>query len=103
MAIKRGDNVKVMVGKDRGKTGKVIRVDKCNQRVWVEGVNMVKKHSRATQQHRQSGIVDKESPINLSNVMYYDENSGKTSRLGFRLNKEGKKVRYLKRTDEVLG
>lgn len=100
MGIKKGDIVKVMVGKDRGKTGKILRVK--DNRVWVQGVNMVQKHQKPTQAQKQGGIVKKESPVNISNVMYYDEEEGKAGRIGYRFKDDGKKVRYLKKTGELI-
>ena len=101
MKIRKGDNVKVITGRERGKNGKVLRVDLKKVRVWVEGLNMVKRHQKPSQTHKQGGIIEKEAPISLSNVMYYDEKAGKASRVGYKLSKEGK-VRIAKRTGDVI-
>jgi len=99
--IRKNDIVMVIAGKDKGKTGRVIEVDRARQRVLVERVNVVKRHQRPTQRHRQGGIIEKESPIHISNVMYYEEKAGKATRIGMK-DIEGKKVRVSKRTGEVL-
>jgi len=101
MKIRKGDMVKVMTGRERGKTGKVLRVDTEKGRVWIERLNLVKRHQKPTQQHRQGGIIEKEAPVHVSNVMYYDEKAGRATRIGMK-ELEGKKVRYSKRSGEVL-
>ncbi len=101
MKIRKDDNVKVITGRERGKTGKVLRVDLKKVRVWVEGLNMVKRHQKPSQTHKQGGIIEKEAPISLSNVMYYDEKAGKASRVGYKLSEEGK-TRIAKRTGSVI-
>ena len=101
MRIRKDDNVKVMTGRGRGKNGRVLRVDLKKARVWVEGLNMVKRHQKPSQTHKQGGIIEKEAPISISNVMYYDEKAGKASRVGYKLSKEGK-VRIAKRTGDVI-
>jgi len=101
MKIRKGDTVKVITGKDKGKTGKVRQVDEKSGRVWLEGLNIVKRHQRPTQTHRQGGIIDKEAPISVSNVMYYDEKGGKASRIGYRIDGDNK-VRIAKRTGDVI-
>ena len=102
MKIRKGDTVMVMAGKEKGKTGKVVRIDKAKGRVWVEKLNFVKRHQRPTQTQRQGGIIEKEAPLSVSNVMYYDEKSAKPSRIGYRFTK-GKKERFAKRSGEALG
>jgi large subunit ribosomal protein L24 len=99
--IRKGDTIQITTGKDKGKTGKVLRIDVAKGRVWVERLNMVKRHQRPSQLHRQGGIIEKEAPLSISNVMYYDEKSGKPSRIGFRV-EEGDKVRFAKRSGEVI-
>jgi large subunit ribosomal protein L24 len=101
MKIRKGDTIQIITGKDKGKTGKVLRIDSAKGRVWVERLNMVKRHQRPTQVHRQGGIIEKEAPLSISNVMYYDEKSAKPSRIGFRVEK-GDKVRFAKRSGEVI-
>ena len=91
--IRRNDTVMVIAGKDKGKTGKVIRVLKDKNAVIVEQVNMVKKHQKPNQQNRTGGIVDKEAPINISNVMLLDGKPGKGTRFKISSGKDGGKVR----------
>jgi large subunit ribosomal protein L24 len=100
LRIKRDDNVKVIAGKDKGKTGRVLRVDRENQRVLVEGVNMVKKAMKKRRQNDQGGIIEIEAPVHISNVMIVTRN-GQTSRIGFRV-ENGVKKRIAKKTGEVL-
>lgn len=99
MKIKKGDTVKVIAGKDNNKEGKVLSVDVKNSKVLVEGVNMVTKHSKPSQANPNGGIVQKEAPIDLSNVMYVHK--GKATRVGFKV-ENGKKVRIAKATGEVI-
>ncbi len=95
--IKKGDTVKVITGKDKGKEGKVLSVK--DGKVIVEGVNTVTKHAKPSQANPQGGIIHKEAAIDVSNVMYV--NKGKTTRVGFKLEGD-KKVRYAKATGEVI-
>ncbi|MCL2461166.1 MAG: 50S ribosomal protein L24 [Defluviitaleaceae bacterium] len=81
--LKRGDKVKVITGKDKGKTGKVLFIDRLEGRVIVEGVNMITKHQKSNMSNRSGGIIHKEAPIHISNVMYMDGN--KPSRIGFQV------------------
>ena len=97
--IKKGDTVKVIAGKDNGKEGKVISVDQKNHKVLVEGVNVVTKHVKPSQANPEGGIIQKEAPIDISNVMYVHK--GKATRVGFKIEKD-KKVRYAKSTGEVI-
>lgn len=106
MKIKKGDKVSVIAGKDKGKEGKVLLVDRKNAKVIVEGVNMIKKHQKAAA-NQQAGIVSKEAPINVSNVMYLYK--GKPTRIGYKVEKvekDGKTVtvksRIAKSTGEVI-
>ncbi len=99
MKIRKGDTVKVIAGKDRDKEGKVLSVDPKKNRVIVEGVNMVTKHNKQSAQNPNGGIVTKEAPVDLSNVMYLHK--GKATRVGFRIEGD-KKVRYAKSTGDVL-
>ena len=100
MKIKKGDTVKVIAGKDNGKEGKVLSVDIKNGKAIVEGVNMVTKHAKPSQANPNGGIIQKEAPIDLSNVMYVHK--GKATRVGFKV-EDGKKVRFAKSTGEVIG
>ena len=102
MKIKKGDTVKVMVGdavKCKGKEGKVISVNKKDNTVLVEGVNMITKHTKPSMANQQGGIVHQEGPIDLSNVMYLHK--GKATRVGFKMDGD-KKVRVAKATGEVI-
>jgi len=95
--IKKGDMVRVIAGKEKGKDGKVVSVR--NGRVLVEGINMVTKHAKPSQANPNGGIVTMESPLDISNVMYLSQ--GKPSRVGFKI-EGGKKVRFAKATGEVI-
>ena len=97
--IKKGDTVKVITGKDKDREGKVLSVDMKNHKVLVEGVNMVTKHTKPSSQNQQGGIVSKEAPIDISNVMYSAK--GQAVRVGFAV-KDGKKVRINKKTGEAI-
>ena len=99
MKLKTGDKVVVIAGKDKGKEGKIVAVDKKNNRVMVEGVNMVSKHTKPNAQNQQGGIIKKVNFIHASNVMYL--HNGKATRLGAMI-KDGKKVRVAKKTGEVI-
>ena len=99
MKIKKGDTVKVMTGKDKGKEGKVMSVDQKNAKVLVEGVNMITKHTKPSAANQNGGIIQKEAPIDVSNVAYVHK--GKTTKIGFKFEKD-KKVRFAKSTGEVI-
>ena len=99
MKIKKGDTVKVIAGKDKDKEGKVIAVNKKDNKVLVEGVNMLTKHTKPSAQNQNGGIVTQEGPINASNVMLVVK--GQTTRVGFKV-EDGKKVRIAKKTGEVI-
>ena len=99
LKIKKGDTVKVITGKDKGKEGKVISVDVKNGKVVVEGVNMITKHSKPSQANPNGGIIQKEAAIDASNVMLVV--GGKATRVGFEV-KDGKKVRVAKATGAVI-
>ena len=99
MKIKKGDTVKVIAGKDKDKEGKVISVDKKNHKVLVDGVNKVTKHTKPSMMNQQGGIIQKEAPIDISNVMYLHK--GQVTRIGFKI-EDGKKVRVAKKTGEVI-
>lgn len=101
MKIRKGDMVKVIAGREKGKTGKVLEVDRQAQRVLIERVNFIKRHQKPTQRYRQGGIIEKEAPLHISNVMVYEEKTGKATRIGSKL-LEGKRVRVSKRSGEVL-
>ena len=99
MKLKKGDNVIVIAGKDKGKAGKILVVDRKKNRVIVEGVNMVSKHTKPSPANQQGGIVNKEAPIDASNVMLVVK--GKATRVGFKMEGD-KKVRVAKATGEVI-
>ena len=99
--IKKGDNVMVMTGKDKGKTGEVLNVLPAKQRVVVRGVNIVKKHTKPSQT-APGGIVERESAVHLSNVALIDPTSNKATKIGFRILEDGRKVRFSKSSSEIL-
>ena len=99
MKIKKGDTVKVIAGKDKDKEGKVVAVDKKNGRVLVEGINKITKHEKPSAANQNGGIVQKEAPIDISNVMYVHK--GKPTRIGFKM-ENGKKVRFAKSTGDIV-
>ena len=99
--IKKGDTVKVLSGADNGKTGKITSVDREKGRAFVEGVNLVSKHTKPSAANPQGGIVKREASVHISNLMVVDS-KGQASRIGRKLNKNGKLVRYSKKTGEVI-
>ena len=99
LKIKKGDTVKVIAGKDNGKEGKVLVADHKNSKVVVEGVNMITKHMKPSQANQNGGIVQKEAPIDASNVMLIYK--GKPTRVGFKMDGD-KKVRVAKKTGDVI-
>ena len=99
--IKKGDTVKVLSGADNGKTGKITSVDREKGRALVEGVNLVSKHTKPSAANPQGGIVKREASVHISNLMVVDS-KGQASRIGRKLNKDGKLVRYSKKSGEVL-
>ena len=100
LKIKKGDTVKVIAGKDNGKEGKVISVDAKKAKVVVEGVNMITKHAKPSAANANGGIIQKEAPIDISNVMYLHK--GKATRVGFKMDGD-KKVRFAKSTGDIIG
>jgi len=101
MKIKKGDKVKIISGKDFGKVGAVLNVITKDKKVVVEGVNVVKKHVKPGTVSKEGGIIKKESPIHISNVMYFDDELGKGVRLGSKV-VDGKKYRVNKTTGKVM-
>jgi large subunit ribosomal protein L24 len=99
--VKKNDTVMVMVGKDKGKTGKVLRINQKTDRLIVEKVNVIKRHVRPTQKSK-GGIMERESPIAVSNVMVFCDKCSKPVRLGNKILEDGKKVRYCRKCNEVL-
>ncbi|MBF0384882.1 MAG: 50S ribosomal protein L24 [Candidatus Omnitrophica bacterium] len=103
LGLKKNDNVYVIAGKDKGKTGKILNILTSKQKAIVEGINMVKKARRKrSQQDQQSGIISIEAPIHLSNLMLVDKKSGKPTRFGVEILKDGTKVRISKESGEVI-
>ncbi len=100
--IKKSDTVYVLAGKDKGKTGKVFRVFPKKERALVEGINYVKKHAKRSQQNQQGGIMQKESPIHLSNLALLCKTCNKYARVGINVLADGTKTRYCKRCKEVI-
>lgn len=100
LKIKKGDTVRVIAGKDKGKEGKVLDIDRKNGRVLVEGANMITKHMKPSAANANGGIVQREAMIDISNVMYVHK--GKTTRIGFKMDGD-KKVRFAKSTGDIIG
>jgi large subunit ribosomal protein L24 len=100
--IRRDDEVVILAGKDKGKTGKVTKVLVEDSKVFVEGVNLIKKHTKPVPQLQQpGGIIEKEAPLNVSNVAILNPATGKADRIGFRI-EDGKKVRFFKSNNELV-
>ena len=100
--VKKDDQVLIISGKDKGSTGKVLKTEPATGRVYVEGVNMIKKHARANAQTRQGGIIEREAKMNASNVMILCGKCNKPARVGHKLLDDGKKVRFCRVCQEVL-
>ena len=100
MNFKKGDKVNVIAGKDKGKSGKILHVSK--DKVVVEGINIVKRHQKPTAQNQTGGIVEREHPIHISNIMMADPKTGKSTRIGHEIDKNGKKVRISKKSNEKI-
>lgn len=99
--IKKGDNVVVLTGRDKGKTGEVIKMLPAENRAVVRGVNVVRRHQRQTAQ-TEGGIISKEAPIHVSNLAVADPKDGKPSRVGFQVKEDGTKVRVAKRSGDLI-
>ncbi len=102
MKIRKNDTVLVIAGKDRGKKGKVRLASPKDERLLVDGVNFIKRHARATGQVRQAGIIEREAPIHVSNLMLVCNKCNRPTRIGFRFLEDGKKVRFCKSCKEVI-
>lgn len=100
-AVKKGDKVVVLTGKDKGKSGEVLSVVREDRRAVVSGVNMVKRHTKQSQTEA-GGIVEKEASIHLSNIALQDPKDGKATRVGYKTLEDGRKVRFAKRSGEVI-
>jgi len=99
--IRKGDRVMVLTGRSRGQKGEVLKMLPKESRAIVQGVNMVKRHTRPSQVN-PGGIVEKEAPIHISNLAHIDPDTGKPTRIGFRILEDGRKVRFAKRSGEVI-
>ena len=99
--IRKGDNVVVISGSDKGKKGSVLKVFPKENRALIQGVNMVKRHQRQTQT-QQAGIVSKEAPVQISNIAHVDPKSGKATRIGLKTLGDGRRVRFAKKSGEVI-
>ena len=100
--IKKGDTVVVISGEDKGQKGKVLEVFKQKERAIVEGINIVKKHTKPNSAYPQGGIIEQEAPIHISNLLVADPKTGKATRIGRKLNDKNKLVRYSKKSGEVI-
>ena len=100
--IKKGDTVMVITGESKGQKGRVLDIDRNKNRAIVEGVNLVSRHTKPHSKAPQGGIIKKEAPIQISNLMLIDPTSGKPSRIGRRLNSKNKLVRYSKKSEEEI-
>lgn len=99
--FRKGDNIVVIAGRDRGKKGSVLKVMPGEERLIVQGVNIVKRHMRASAT-QAGGIVEKEATIHVSNISHVDPSDGKATRIGFRVLEDNRKVRYAKRSGEIM-
>lgn len=102
MRVIRGDTVKVITGNDKGKEGKVLKTFPDTQRVIVEKVNMIKRHTRPSQRLPQGGVIEREAPIHVSNVMVIDPKSGARTRIGYKVLSDGTRERIAKKSGEML-
>jgi large subunit ribosomal protein L24 len=100
--VKKGDRVVVLAGRDKGKQGEVLKVFPTESRVVVQGVMLVKRHQKASPRNPEGGIVSKEAAIDVSNIAHLDPKDGKPTRVGFKFLEDGRKVRYAKRSGEVI-
>lgn len=103
MHIKKGDRVVVIAGDDRGRTGEVIRIDAAAGKVLVQGVNRVYRHLRPSRQNPQGGRIQKEMPVDISNVLPIDPKTDQPTRVGFRIVQDGSKERFARKSGETLG
>lgn len=101
LKVRKGDHVVVTTGKDKGKGGEVLKVLRAENRAIVQGVNNIKRHQRQTPQ-QDGGIITREAPIHISNLALEDPKDGKPTRVGFKTLKDGRKVRFAKRSGEVI-
>ncbi len=102
MKVVKGDTVKVIAGADRGKVGKVLKTYPDKRRVIVEKVNLIKRHTRPTQRIPRGGVIEREAPIHVSNVMVVDPKSGELTRVGKKILADGSRERIAKKSGEIL-
>ena len=102
ISFKKGETVAVIAGEDKGKTGRVLSVFIAQKRAIVEGLNMVSKHTRPSAQNQQGGIVKQEAPIHISNLMLVDPATGEPTKVGRKIDSNGKLARYSKKTGEII-
>lgn len=100
--VKKGDLVQVMAGKEKGKQGKVLRVFFAKDRLTIENLNIVKRHTRPSQQNQEGGIVEKEAPMSASNVMLVCSACNQPTRTGIRVSDDGSKARFCKKCNEIV-
>ncbi|HSB45270.1 MAG TPA: 50S ribosomal protein L24 [Nitrospira sp.] len=100
--IRKGDTVMVIAGRDRGKSGKVLSVDRTAGKIVVEKLNMIKRHTKPNQKVKQGGILEKEAPLAISNVMFLCPVTQKPTRLGVRTQADGRRVRFSKKSNELV-
>ncbi len=102
LKIKKGDTVKVMRGEYRGQEGKVLKIYLEKERALVEGVNMMSKHTKPNAEYPDGGIIKKEAPVHISNLMLLDPSNGEATRVGRKLNEDNKLVRYAKKSNKEI-
>jgi len=100
--IKKGDTVKVITGEYKGQQGRILEVNRTKNKAIVEGINMVSKHTKPNSKSPQGGIIKKEAPVHISNLMIVDPKSGESTRIGRRLTDDNKLVRYAKKSGEEI-
>lgn len=100
--IRKGDTVVVIAGRDRGKSGKVLSIDLRAGKVVIEKLNIIKRHTKPNQKAKQGGILEKEAPLQISNVMYLCPVTQKPTRIGIRLQEDGRRVRFSKKSNETV-
>lgn len=100
--VKKGDTVEILAGKDKGKKGKILKVFPDENRVIVEGINIIYRHTRPTQDNPQGGIIENEGPVHVSNVQLICPQCGDKARTGKRILNDGRKVRFCKSCDEIV-
>jgi large subunit ribosomal protein L24 len=100
--VKKDDLVMIIAGKDKGKSGKVLRVMPDKGRVLIENLNLIKRHTRPTQANNEGGIIEKEAPVAISNVQFMCQGCNKPARTGIRVLEDGSKVRFCKKCNEIV-